>query len=202
MKLYYAPGACSLAPHIVLRELGKKFDLEKVDLGTKKTESGKDFNKINGKSYVPTLEYKKGEVLTEVSTIIQFLADKAKATKLLPKAGTMNRFRAMENLNFISTELHKGLGGLFNKEMPAEGRKIILDRVSKRLDWLNGVLGKNKFISGKSFTVADAYAFTILNWGAWVGVDMKQWKNIAAYQTRIAARPAVQAAMKAEGLLG
>ena len=188
MKLYYAPGACSLAPHIVLRELGKKFDLEKVDLGTKKTESGKDFNKINGKSYVPTLEYKKGEVLTEVSTIIQFLADKAKATKLLPKAGTMNRFRAMENLNFISTELHKGLGGLFNKEMPAEGRKIILDRVSKRLDWLNGVLGKNKFISGKSFTVADAYAFTILNWGAWVGVDMKQWKNIAAYQTRIAAR--------------
>jgi len=202
MKLYYAPGACSLAPHIVLRELGKKFELEKVDLGAKKTDGGKDFNKISSKGYVPTLEIKKGEVLTEVSTIIQYLADKAKATKLMPKAGTMNRYRAMENLNFIASELHKGLGGLFNKEMPVEGRKIIIDRVGKRLDWLNSVLGKNKFVSGKSFTVADAYAFTILNWGQWVGVDMKQWKNIAAYQERIAARPAVQAAMKAEGLLG
>lgn len=202
MKLYYAPGACSLAPHIVLRELGKKFELEKVDLGAKKTEGGKDFNKINGKGYVPTLEIKKGEVLTEVSTIIQYLADKAKATKLLPKAGTMNRYRAMENLNFIASELHKGIGGLFNKQMPEEGRKLIIERVSKRLDWLNTVLGKNKFVSGKSFTVADAYAFTVLNWGQWVGVDMKQWKNIASYLERVSARPAVQAALKAEGLLG
>ena len=133
MKLYYAPGACSLAPHIVLRELGKKFELEKVDLGAKKTDGGKDFNKINSKGYVPTLEIKKGEILTEVSTIIQYLADKSKTTKLLPKFGTMNRYRAMENLNFIASELHKGIGGLFNKQMPEEGRKLIVERVGKRL---------------------------------------------------------------------
>jgi glutathione S-transferase len=200
MKLYYSPGACSLAPHIVLRELGKKFELEKVDLGAKKTDGGKDFYKINGKGYVPTLEIKKGEVLTEVSIILQYLADKAKATKLLPKAGTMNRYRAMETLNFISSELHKGIGGLFNKAMPDEGRKVITDRVKIRLDYLDKLLAKNKFTLGKSFTVADAYAFTVLNWGQWVGIDVKQWKNIGAYMERVAARPAVQAALKAEGL--
>lgn len=203
MKLYYAPGACSLAPHIVLRELGKKFDMVKVDLGAKVTEGGKDFKKINGKGYVPTLEINsKGEVLTEVATIVQFLADKAKATKMLPKAGTMNRYRAMETLNFVASELHKGIGGLFNKAMPAEGRTIIMDRLDIRLGWLDGVLGKNKFITGKSFSVADAYAFTVLNWGQWVGYDVKKFKNIATYLDRIAARPAVQAALKAEGLLG
>lgn len=201
MKLYYAPGACSLAPHIVLRELGKKFDLVKVDLGAKTTEAGKDFKKINGKGYVPTLEINsKGEVLTEVATIVQFLADKAKATKMLPKQGTMNRYRAMETLNFVASEMHKGLGGLFNKAMPDEGRKIITDRLDTRLGWLDGVLGKNKFITGKSFGVADAYAFTILNWGQWVGYDVKKFKNIAAYMERVSARPAVQAALKAEGL--
>jgi glutathione S-transferase len=203
MKLYYAPGACSLAPHIILRELGKKFDLVKVDLGAKTTESGKNFMKINGKGYVPTLEINsKGEVLTEVATIIQYLADKAKATKMLPKAGTMNRYRAMETLNFVASELHKGIGGLFNKAMPAEGRTIVTDRLDIRLGWLDGVLAKNKFITGKSFSVADAYAFTVLNWGQWVGYDVKKFKNIATYLDRIAARPAVQAALKAEGLLG
>jgi glutathione S-transferase len=202
MKLYYAPGACSMAPHIVLHELGKKFEIEKVDLGVKKTDGGKDFNKINGKGYVPTLEMKKGEVLTEVSTIVQYLADKAKNTKLLPKAGTMARYRAMETLNFVASELHKGLGGLFNKAMPEEGRKVIIERVNKRLDYVDGVLAKNKFLTGKSFSVADAYAFTILNWGQWVGVDMKNWKNISKYLEAVAKRPAVQAAMKAEGLLG
>jgi glutathione S-transferase len=191
-----------MAPHIVLHELGKKFEIEKVDLGVKKTDGGKDFNKINGKGYVPTLEMKKGEVLTEVSTIVQYLADKAKNTKLLPKAGTMARYRAMETLNFVASELHKGLGGLFNKAMPEEGRKVIIERVNKRLDYVDGVLAKNKFLTGKSFSVADAYAFTILNWGQWVGVDMKNWKNISKYLEAVAKRPAVQAAMKAEGLLG
>jgi glutathione S-transferase len=202
MKLYYAPGACSLAPHIVLRELGKKFDLEKVDMGTKKTDGGKDFNKINAKSYVPTLEIKKDEVLTEVATIVQYLADKAKATKFLPKAGTMARYRAMETLNFISSELHKGIGGLFNKAMPEDGRKVIIERVKTRLDYVDGVLAKNKFMTGKTFSVADAYAFTVMNWGQWVGIDIKQWKNIAKYMEVVAKRPAVQAALKAEGLLG
>jgi glutathione S-transferase len=200
MKLYYSPGACSMAPHIVLRELGKKFDLEQVDLGTKKTASGKDFNKVNPKSYVPTLELNNGEVLTEVSTIVQYLADKAKATKILPKAGTMSRYRAMEMLNFVSSELHKSFGALFNKNLPEEARKITIDRIKGRLDYLDKLLGKNKFLLGKSFSVADAYAFTVLGWGQWVGVDVSKWKKVADYMARVAARPAVQATLKAEGL--
>jgi glutathione S-transferase len=202
MKLYYAPGACSMAPHIILNELGKKFTIEKVDMGSKKTDGGKDFNKINAKSYVPTLEIKKDEVLTEVSTILQYLADKAKATKILPKAGTMARYRAMETLNFISSELHKSIGGLFNKAMPEDGRKIIIERVTKRFDYVDALLAKSKFIGGKTFSVSDAYAFTVINWCNWVGVDFKKWKNIARYMEMMSARPSVQAAMKAEGLLG
>jgi glutathione S-transferase len=202
MKLYYAPGACSLAPHIMLRELGKKFELEKVDLGAKKTAEGSDFYKINGKGYVPTLEINaKGEVLTEVATILQFLADKAKATKFLPKAGTMARYRAMESLNFVASELHKGIGGLFNPAMPADGKKLIVDRVSIRLTWLDGLLKKQNFLTGKTFGVADAYAFTVINWCNMVGIDLSQWKNIGAFMARVGSRPAVQAALKAEGLI-
>ncbi len=202
MKLYYAPGACSLAPHIILQELGKKFDIEKVDLKSKKTEVGSDFSKINTKGYVPTLEMNaKGDVLTEVSTILQYLADKAKATKLLPKAGTMARYRAMESLNFVASELHKGIGGLFNPAMPADGKKAITDRVSVRLTWLDGLLSKQNFLTGKSFGVADAYAFTVISWCKHVGIDIAPWKNIGAFMARVGARPAVQAALKAEGLI-
>jgi glutathione S-transferase len=201
MKLYYAPGACSLAPHIVLRELGKKFDLEKVDLGAKKTEAGSDFWKVNGKGYVPTLEIGKGERLTEVATIVQYLADKAKATKILPKAGTMARYRAMEMLNFVASELHKTIGGLFNPAMPDAGKAAIKDRAIKRIGWLDGVLAKNTFVTGKSFSVADAYAFVVLNWCGPTGIDLSQFKHVQAWQARVAARPAVQAALKAEGLL-
>jgi glutathione S-transferase len=201
MKLYYAPGACSMAPHIILRELGKKFDLEKVDLGAHKTEGGKNFLKVNGKGYVPTLEIKKDEVLTEVATILQYLADKAKATKILPKAGTMARYRTMEMLNFIASELHKGIGGLFNPGMPDDGKTAIKDRVAKRITWLDGVLAKNKFVTGKSFSVADAYAFTVLGWCAHTGIDLSPWKNVSAYMGRIAVRPSVQATLKAEGLI-
>jgi glutathione S-transferase len=191
-----------MAPHIILNELGKKFTIEKIDLATKKTEGGKDFNKINAKGYVPTLEIKKDEVLTEVSTILQYLADKAKATKMLPKAGTMARYRAMETLNFIASELHKGIGGLFNKALPEEARKIAIERVSKRLDYIDGILAKTKFIGGNSFTVSDAYAFTVINWAGSVGIDTKNWKNIARYMTMMAERPSVKATMKSEGLLG
>ena len=201
MKLYYAPGACSMAPHIILRELGKKFDIEKVDLGAKKTESGADFLKANSKGYVPTLEIKKGENLTEVAIILQYLADKAKATKLLPKAGTMARYRAMESLNFVASELHKGIGGLFNPAMPDDGKKAIKDRVAKRLEWLNTLLGKQNFMTGKSFGVADAYAFTVLNWCGMVGVDLAGYKNIGAFMGRVGSRKSVQATLKAEGLI-
>jgi glutathione S-transferase len=202
MKLYYSPGACSLAPHIVLHELGKKFDVEKVDLDSKKTEGSKDFTKINVKGYVPTLEIKKDEVLTEVSTILQYLADKSKTTKFLPKAGTMARYRAMEMLNFVASELHKGIGGLFNKAMPEDGRKVIIDRVSTRLNYVDSVLAKNKFLLGKSYSVADAYAFTVLGWCKYTGIDLSPWKNISRYLGDVGKRPAVQAALKAEGLLG
>jgi glutathione S-transferase len=202
MKLFYAPGACSMAPHIILRELGKKFDLEKVDLSVKKTEAGKDYMKVNGKGYVPALEIKKDEVLTEVATILQYLADKAKATKLLPKAGTMARYRAMESLNFVASELHKGIGGLFSPGMPDDGKAAIKTRLATRLKWLDGVLGKQKFLTGKSFSVADAYAFTVLGWCKHVGIDLGDYKHIGAYLGRVAARPAVQATLKAEGLLG
>ncbi len=201
MKLYYSPGACSLAPHIVLNELGEAYDLEKVDLAAKKTETGADFNAVNGKGYVPTLEFSKGEVLTEVATILQYLADKAGNAKLLPKFGSMERYRAMETLNFVASELHKGIGGLFAQNMPEDGKKVIIERVSKRLAWLDSQLARKPFLLGSEFSVADAYAFTVLNWGQWVGVSIKQWPNITAYMERVAARPAVQTALKKEGLL-
>ena len=201
MKLYYAPGACSLAPHIVLNEIGADYSLEKVDLAEKKTETGADFSAINSKGYVPTLEFAKDQVLTEVSTIVQFLADKAEGSKLLPKFGSMDRYRAMEMLNFVASELHKGIGGLFNPAMPADGKKAIVDRVTVRLTWLDNLLAKQNFLTGKSFGVADAYAFTVINWCKNVGIETAQWKNITAFMARVGARPAVQAAMRAEGLI-
>ncbi len=199
MKLYYSPGACSLAPHIVLNELGQTHSLEKVNLATHTIEGDGDYTQINPKGYVPALDMGKGEILTEVSTILQYLADKTGNAELLPKAGTMERYRAMEALNFVASELHKGLGGLFYKPVP-EARKAIIERVSKRLDWLEAKLGKADYFLGNDYSVADAYAFTILNWGPMLGFDLKPWKNISAYVARVAARPAVQAALKAEGL--
>jgi glutathione S-transferase len=201
MKLYYAPGACSLAPHIVLNEIGLDYTLEKVDLGEKKTETGANFMAVNGKGYVPTLEIGKDQVLTEVSTIIQYLADKNESALTLPKFGSMERYRAMEMLNFVAAELHKGIGGLFAKAMPEDGRKIIIDRLSKRLDWADTQLAAKPFLLGENFSVADAYAFTVLNWGQWVGLDLKPWKNISSYMERVGSRPGVQAALKKEGLL-
>lgn len=200
MKLYYSPGACSLAPHIVLNELKEPHTLEKVDLGAKTTEAGADFTAVNSKGYVPTLEIAKGEVLTEVSTILQYLADKAKDTSLLPRFGTMERYRAMETLNFIASELHKGIGGLFNPAMPEEGKKAIVDRVSRRLRWLDAELARKPYLLGDSYSVADAYAFTVLGWSKWVKLDLSPYAHIIAYMDRIGARPAVKEALEKEGL--
>jgi len=199
MKLYYSPGACSLAPHIVLNELGQTHSLEKVNLTTHKLEDGGDYTKVNAKGYVPALDMGDGQVLTEASTILQYLADKAGNTELLSKAGSMERYRAMEMLNFVASELHKGLGSLFYKPVP-EARKAIIEKANKRLDWLETRLGKSKYILGDNFSVDDAYAFTVLNWAPMLNFDLKPWKNISSYVSRIAARPSVQAAMKAEGL--
>ena len=199
MKLYYSPGACSLAPHIVLEELGQKHTLEKVDLGAHKTEKGTDYYEVNPKGYVPALDIDEAHVLTEVPVVIQYIVDKAGDTQLLPKTGTMERYRAMEMLNFITAEMHKGLGALFYKPVP-EARKAIVERFSKRLDWLEKKLDGSKYILGNAFSAADAYAFTVLSWAPMLNVDLKPWKNVSDYVARIAARPSVQAAMKAEGL--
>jgi glutathione S-transferase len=202
MKLYYSPGACSLAPHIVLNELGQSYDLEKVDLGAKKTETGGDFFAVNTKGYVPTLEIAANQVLTEVQVILQYLADKAENSRLLPKFGSMERYRVMETLNFVSSELHKGIGGLFNQAMPDDGKKAIKDRVAVRLKWLDGQLAKHPYVAGESYTVADAYAFTVVGWTKWVGIDLSPYAHVTAWLDRVGARPAVQAAMKKEGLAG
>lgn len=201
MKLYYSPGACSLAPHIVLNELGSSYDLEKVDLRTKQTESGADFTAVNDKGYVPTLEIAKGEILTEVSTILQYLADKAQNSGLLPAFGSMDRYRAMEGLNFIASELHKGIGGLFNPAMPEDGKKAILDRLTRRLAWFDGLLAKQPYVLGSNYSVADAYAFTVLGWAKHVNVDLSPYAHIIAYMDRVGSRPAVVAALKKEGLI-
>jgi glutathione S-transferase len=200
MKLYYSPGACSLAPHIVLNELGQDYDLEKVDLGAKKTETGANFLDVNGKGYVPTLELAKGEVLTEVSTILQYLADKARNTDLLPAFGSMDRYRAMEQLNFVASELHKGIGGLFNPAMPDDGKQAMKDRLTRRFVWLDGQLAKKPYLLGDKYSVADAYAFTVLGWTKHVGIDLSPYAHIVAYMDRVGSRPAVQAALKKEGL--
>ena len=200
LKLYYSPGACSLAPHIVLNELGQSYDLEKVDLGAKKTASGSDFNAVNSKGQVPTLEFADGQRLTEVSTILQYLADKAKNTDLLPAFGSMERYRAMETLNFVASELHKGIGGLFNPAMPEDGKKAIIARVNRHLAWLDKQLAQRPYLLGDSYSVADAYAFTVLGWTKHVNIDLSPYAHIVAYLDRVGQRPAVQAALKKEGL--
>lgn len=202
MKLYYSPGACSMAPHIILNELGLAHATEKVDLGAKKTESGGNFLDVNGKGYVPTLDLGTGGILTEVQVILQYLADKHESAKLFPKLGTMERYHAMETLNFIASELHKGIGGLFNQAMPEDGKTAIKNRLQARLDWLDTQLGKHDYVTGKDFSIADAYAFTVLGWSKWVGLDLTKWENIGKYLGRVAARPAVQKTLKDEGLAG
>jgi len=199
MKLYYTPGACSLSPHIALREAGLSFDLEKVDLATKKTESGKDFNTINFKGYVPALQLDDGSILTEGPAIVQYIADKAPQSKLAPANGTIERYRLQEWLNFISTELHKGFSPLFNASYPEDAKKIVRDNLGKRFDQLRAPLEKGPFLMGAQFTIADAYLFTVLGWGQWTNIS--KWAWLKAYHTRVSERPHVQAALKAEGLL-
>ncbi|OJH40058.1 glutathione transferase GstA [Cystobacter ferrugineus] len=201
MKLYYTPGACSLSPHIVLLEAGQTFDIEKVDLRTKKTESGKDYFSVNSNGYVPALQLDDGSVLTEGPAIVQYIADKAPQAKLAPANGTLERYKLQEALNFIGTELHKSLGSLFNPAFPEEARTIAKGNIDKRLTAVNERLSKQSFFLGEQFTVADAYLFTVLSWTGNLGIDVSKFPAIQAYQARVAARPQVQAALKAEGLV-
>lgn len=198
MKLYFAPGACSLSPHIVLREAGLPFQLEKVDLRSKQTASGTDYRTVNPKGSVPALALDDGQVLTEGPTVVQYLADLVPEKQLAPAAGSMERYRLMEWLNFISTELHKGFSPLFNPAMPQEAKQLTMERLLSRLDYLETRLGGDGFLLGAQFTVADAYLFVILRWGRAFEIDLARWPGIEAYFKRVEQRPAVQAALAAE----
>ena len=201
MKLYYAPGACSLAPHIVLLEAGYAFDLEKVDIPNKKTATGDDYWKINPKGYVPALRLDNGEVLSEVGVILQYLADQKPAAGLAPAAGSMARYHLMEWLNFIATEVHKSIGALFNPKMTPEMKTVQLGVIGRRLNALENMIAGNQYVAGDVYSVADAYLFTVINWSRIHKIDLAPWPNIQALMARIGARPQVQAAMRAEGLL-
>jgi glutathione S-transferase len=190
MKLYFAPGACSLSPHIVMREAGAQYDLEQVNNQEKKTKSGTDYWTINAKGQVPVLEFDGGERLTEGPVIVQWIADQNPASGLVPPAGKPERYRVQEWLNFITSELHKSFGPIFRPTTPDAYKAISKENLGKRFDWL-----------GDKFTVADAYLFTVLRWAARIDIDLAKWPNLKAYVDRVAARPKVQEAMKAEGLI-
>ena len=200
MKLYLTPYACSLSPHIALREAGIPFDIEVVDLGTKKTKSGGSYTSVNPKGYVPALEIEGGQVLTEGPAIVQYIADQKPASKLAPPAGSFERYRLQEWLNFITSELHKSVGSLFANP-PEAWKETVKARVAGRFDTLSKSLQGKDYLMGSTFTVADAYLFVILTWTSHVGIDLSKWPVLTAYFERVKARPAVKAALDAEAKL-
>jgi glutathione S-transferase len=202
MKLYYSPGACSMAPHIVAREAGYKFELEKVDIPNKKTANGGDYWAINPKGYVPALQLDDGKVLTEVGVIIQYLADQKPESGLAAKAGSMERYHQMEAVNFAATEVHKQLGALFNPKMTPEMKEVQMGTIERRFNALEKMLAGKQFVTGDKFTIADAYLFAVLRWTGKLNVDLAKWPNIKNLVARVGARPAVQETLKAEGLNG
>jgi len=201
MKLYYYPSACSMAVHIALREAGIPFDLDKVDLAKHRTENGDSYYQVNPKGYVPALELDDGQVLTEDAVLLQYVADLKPASGLAPQAGTMERYRLMEWLNFIASEMHKALGALFNPKITPEWKDNQIALFGRRCDFVVKALGGKPYLMGDKFTIADAYLFTILGWANFFKLDMSKWPALTDYAGRIAARPAVQATMKAEGLI-
>lgn len=201
MKLYYTPGTCSLSPHIVLNEAGYPFDLVKVDLKTKKTESGEDFNAVSAKSMVPVLVLDNGEVLTEGVAIVQYLADQKPESRLVPENGTVERAHLQEWLNFISTELHKTYSPLFRAaEVGEKARDYYLQKLKQAFDYVAGKLEGKAYLMGDRFTVADAYLFTTLRWHKGINLDLSAWPVLVEYMQRVAARPKVEATLIAEGL--
>lgn len=201
MKLYYVPGACSLAPHIALREAGLAFDIDKVDPATKVTAGGEDYMKVNPKGSVPAIKLGDGNVLTEAGMLVQFIADQKPESGLAPKHGTMERYRMMEWLNFIATELHKNFGPLWNPNAPTESKEQAKNMLAKRFDTLEAHFATKPFLMGESFTVADGYLFTVVNWSNFVKLDLSKWPKLGEFLGRVASRPKVQEALKAEGLI-
>jgi glutathione S-transferase len=200
VKLFYSPGACSLSPHIVLREVGLPYKLERVDLKTHTTAGGADFYGINGKGSVPVLQLDDGRILTEGPAIVQYLADRKPDAKIAPPAGTFERSELQEWLNYISTEVHKLLGLLFNPKLPADFRLVVLDNASKRFDFLAKRLAGRQYLLGDTFSVADAYLYTMLRWTHLFKIDLGKWPVLQDYMARVAARPAVKEALNEEGL--
>lgn len=201
MKLYYSPGACSLSPHIVLRELGKDFELERVDAASKITETGADFRRTNPKGYVPALELDNGEVLTEGAAIVQYLADSNRAVELAPATGTLARARLQEQLNFLASELHKAFGPLFHADASPDAKNAAPANVGRRLDLIEKTLSDGRsYLLGDSFSVADAYLFVLSSWTGPTGIGLQKWPWLQAFVERVSQRPAVKAAMAAEGL--
>lgn len=202
MKLYFAPGACSLSPHIVLHEAGLAAETEKVDLATKKTASGADYSKVNPNGYVPALQLDDGSVLTEGPAIVQYLADRNPAAKLAPPNGTNARYHLQERLNFISTEIHKSFSPLFKPTTVEEAKKAAIETLNRRYDFVEQLLADRQYLMGADFTVADAYLFTVTNWSRPLKLDLLSARpRLKAYMERVGARPAVQSALKAEGLI-
>lgn len=200
MKLHYIPGVCSLASHIALREAGVDFTLDKMDRDTRRTESGEDYLQVNPKGSVPALRLDNGEVLTEGAVILQYIADRNPSSGLAPAAGSMERYRLMEWLNYIATEVHKQYSPLFNPKLPPEWRENQLGVLAKRFDYLTQRLTGRPYLMGERFTVVDAYLFVVLRWSARLKIDLGPWPVLADYLARLAARPAAIAALRAEGL--
>lgn len=201
MKLYYSPGACSLSPHIVLRETGQPFELERVDLKAGRTASGADFRRINPKGYVPALELDDGALLTEGPAIVQFLADRAPGMALAPAPGTFERVRLQEWLNFVSTELHKSFSPLF-RPGPDDAKAATRERIAAWFDWLEPQLTARPYLLGEHYSVADVYLFVVAGWSPHVAIPLERWPGLTAFRDRVGARPAVRAALQAEGLAG
>ena len=201
MQLYYFPGACALSPHIVLLEAGLPYTLVKVDSKTKKTETGADYLAVNSKGAVPALQLDDGRVLTEGPAIVQYLADLKPESGLAPRAGTFERYQLMEILNYITSEVHKSFSPLFNPASSAELKEGAVTALGKKFDWLSNFLGKKPYLLGNTFTAADAYLFTVLNWTGHVKIDLAKWPVLAEFKARVAKRPKVIEAMKEEGLI-
>ena len=201
MKLYYSAGACSLSPHIVLEEAGLAYEAISAPTKTKLLPDGSDYRRVNPLGYVPYLVLQDGTGLREGPAIVQYIADQVPAKKLAPAQGTLARYQLQSWLNFIATELHKGFSPLFNPAMPDEAKRLAKERLFDRLQWVDGELAGKSWLMGDDFTVADAYLFTVTNWAQPMKIDLSPFANLLAWRERVAARPAVQAAMKAEGLL-
>jgi glutathione S-transferase len=201
MKLYFSPGACSLSPHIALREAGLQFELVMTSTKTHKLQDGSDFYAINAKGSVPVLEIANGERLTEGPAIVQYIADQVPGKGLAPDACTMGRYRLQEWLNFITSELHKGFSPLFNPAYPAEAKALNMAKLGERFAWVDGQLAGKQYLLGDTFTVADGYLYTVTNWAKAVKLDVTANANLMAFMALVGARPAVQEALRAEGLL-